>query len=100
MSDTQRDPNTAAAIILLLGALAELESGESVAVKHTSDDDNPDGRWRITIDLAATPAVEGDGDGDRISRIAPIARARCPRCTNMTIDPTTKTCSHCEFIDD
>ncbi|HEY1100256.1 MAG TPA: hypothetical protein VGF99_15065 [Myxococcota bacterium] len=105
MSNAQRDPNTAAAIVLLLGVLAELESGDAVAIKVTSDDDNDDGRWRIAVDLAAPVAGErGDDDvvahgAGAVERVAPHERERCPLCTKLTFDTATKACTNCDFRD-
>lgn len=103
MTTATRDPSTAALIVLLLGALAELEAGESVATKYSNDNDNEDGRWRVSFELAAADGASSSpspSPSPSIERIeVSTKRGPCPLCGVPALDVESGRCTNCPYPD-
>lgn len=87
--DAERDPITAAAVIVLLGMLAALERGEAVATTcHAVDDP---GEWSLHIKLAEVPAAQRETPAQEPTT------GPCPLCKQPGF---AGECRHCHFVDD
>jgi hypothetical protein len=85
--DADRDPITAAAVIVLVGMLSALERGEAIATEcHAVDSE---GEWSLQLKLAEVlPAFEA---------APPPAVKHCPLCKHPGFEHS---CRHCDYIDD
>lgn len=87
--DAQRDPLTAAAVIVLLGMLDALERGDAIATTCNATDG--DGKWSLTVELAEVSTRTATASA------APAATT-CPNCKQIAL--VVGRCRHCDFVDD
>lgn len=85
--DADRDPLTAAAVIVLCGMLAALERGEAIATTCNAVDDA--GEWSLHLKLAEVP--------QQATTTPPPATTPCPLCKQPGF---VEHCRHCDYVDD